>query len=129
MSLHWTEEEYRAHRQRTLAHEGQFLGSTEYAGLVSEKAFMAAVVRFATQQGWKVYHTHDSRKSTPGYPDLTMAKAGCPVIFAELKIAGEKPTIEQQAWLDTLRQAQHTQVFLWRPSDWPQITEVLSHET
>lgn len=127
MSLHWTEEEYRAHRQRTLAHEGQYLGSTEYAGLVSEKAFMAAVVRLAKANGYKVYHPFDSRKSAPGYPDLTMAKPGCPVIFAELKVEGEKPTIEQQAWLDTLRQAQNTHVFLWRPSDWPHIEEVLTH--
>lgn len=95
-------------------------------GVVSEKAFMAAIIKVATQHGWKVYHPFDSRRSLPGYPDLTMARAGEPVIFAELKLVGERPTIEQHAWLHTLEQATNTRVFLWYPADWEAIIAVLT---
>lgn len=131
MSMYWTEEDIRAALQRM--HPGGVIGPAESPKLeatpvveVSEKAFMWAVIRLATARGYKVYHPFDSRKSAPGYPDLTMAKPGRPVIFAELKIGKEKPTFEQQAWLDTLSQAQHPRVFCWRPEDWSTIQEVLS---
>lgn len=135
MTRYWTEDDYRAALQRMhgpaaiVGPIDSVIYDARPVVQLSEKAFMAAVVRLAVQQGWKVYHPFDSRKSAPGYPDLTMAKPGRPVIFAELKLEGEKPTIEQEAWLETLRQATNTHVYLWRPSDWPQITEVLSHET
>jgi len=99
---------------------------------LSEKAFMAAIVKLATAQGWKVFHPFDSRKSMPGYPDLTMAHAPIrqlpegSLLMAELKIDGEKPTIEQQAWLDVLQTITGIQCFVWRPSDWNVIEATLT---
>ena len=39
---------------------------------VTEKAFQTAVVELAELCGWKVYHTYDSRRSAPGFPDLVL---------------------------------------------------------
>lgn len=98
----------------------------ESYGAMSEKAFMAAILKCATQHGWNVFHPWDSRKSAPGYPDLTLARAGESVIFAELKVGDAQPTLEQRAWLHTLAQATNTRVYLWRPSDWDAIVAVLT---
>jgi hypothetical protein len=89
----------------------------------SEKAFMADVVTLARQLGWLVYHTHDSRRSEPGYPDLTMVRGGR-VVVAELKAEKGKPTEAQAKWLAAFREAR-VPAFVWRPADWPGIVEVL----
>lgn len=97
---------------------------------VSEKQFMAAVVRLAKEQRWMVFHPYDSRKSPgPGYPDLTLARLprdGRPgqVIWAELKVDAPL-TIEQEVWLATLSHVTQTQTFLWTPADIERIREVL----
>ena len=116
--MKWTEAEYAAYLQRQ---RGETRARARGPEGLSEKAFMAAIVTLATMHGWKVFHPFDSRRSIPGYPDLTLAKADEPVVYIECKLAGEKPTIEQQAWLATLRSALHTEVYLWYPEDWPQI--------
>jgi hypothetical protein len=91
----------------------------------SEKAFMADVVTLARQLGWLVYHTHDSRRSEPGYPDLTMVRAGR-VVVAELKREAGKVTEAQAKWLDAFRAAR-VPAFVWRPSDWPHIQKTLEN--
>ncbi len=40
----------------------------------AEGDFQAGVVRLAELRGWLVYHTHDSRRSQPEFPDLTLAE-------------------------------------------------------
>lgn len=100
------------------------------APAISEKAFLAAVVRVARQHGWLCYHAHDSRKSAPGYPDLTLARLPGPgrpgeVIWSELKVDAPL-TIEQDVWLATLSHVQHTETHLWRPDDMPAIVACLS---
>ena len=103
---------------------------------VEEADFQAAVIELAELQGWRVYHTHDSRGSQPGFPDLTMVRRQR-LIFAELKCEDGYPTDEQTAWLTDLgRVADEIQqnsiisptgleVYLWHPSDWPEIELVL----
>ena len=86
--------------------------------VVSEKAFMTAVIRLAKEHAWLVYHTHDSRKSFPGYPDLTLAKPGKPVIFSELKVPGGALTLQQHAWLEALTLAEGKEVHLGQPEHW-----------
>ena len=39
--------------------------------------------------GWLVFHTRDSRRSEPGFPDIVAVKAPW-VVFSELKASGEK---------------------------------------
>jgi hypothetical protein len=90
----------------------------------SEKALADAVRKLARAHGWLYYHTHDSRHSPAGYPDLTLVK-GTRLVFAELKMPGQRPTVEQRQWLDALRQVERVEMYLWTPEDWPIIEETL----
>jgi hypothetical protein len=92
--------------------------------LKTEKAFQEAVRRLALAQDWLYYHVLDSRKSPPGYPDITLVR-GERALFCELKMPGKQPTPAQQMWLDALAQVQTVSAHLWRPEDWLQIEERL----
>lgn len=93
---------------------------------LSEAAFMAAVVRLAREHGWLFYHTYSSKKSAPGYFDCTLAKAGQPLVLAELKAATGTLTIEQQQWYETVQQATGVESYIWRPADVERIRHLLS---
>lgn len=100
---------------------GDLLSAGQVQG-VTEKVFMAAVVRLAREHGWYAYHTHDARKSVPGYPDLTLVHPDRAVaIFAECKVDGAQLTLQQVAWLKALATVRETTALLWRPEDWPDI--------
>lgn len=45
------------------------------AGAVMEKVFQAQVLDLAHLSGWLCYHTHNSRRSAPGFPDLVLVAA------------------------------------------------------
>ena len=92
---------------------------------------MQAVVDAARLQGWLVYHTHDSRSSAAGFPDLVMLR-GAYMIVAELKVGkpgtvkGE-PTLAQAEWLEAFeRVVEYGEVAVWRPEDWPTIEQALA---
>ena len=91
---------------------------------VTEKQLQSDIIRIAKRCGWKVYHTHDSRRSEYGYPDLTMVRRDR-LIFAELKRELGKPTPEQSEWLEALSVVPRIEVFIWRPQDWTEIEGVL----
>ena len=93
---------------------------------LTEKRFMAQVVEYARLAGWLVYHTHDSRRSCAGFPDLLLVR-GATILAAELKVGTKRPTAEQQAWLEAL-EAAGVPAYLWRPADWPEIERVLGSE-
>lgn len=91
---------------------------------LTEKQFQARVVGLAVANGWSVYHTHDSRRSQAGYPDLTLWR-GKRLVFAELKKDHKsKPSAAQSATLAALANTGN-EVYLWRPADWAQIVTVL----
>jgi hypothetical protein len=85
---------------------------------VNEKQFQQTVVTYAKYAGWDlVYHTHDSRRSEAGFPDLVMVRAADKrVIYRELKTETGKLTRAQKAWIDTL-QAAGADADVWRPRD------------
>ena len=79
-----------------------------------------------------VYHTYDSRKSEPGFPDLVLVRRGR-IIFAELKRRGGQLTGAQGRWLNELDHCEDNAMYhasfipaarpvvtvhTWRPSDW-----------
>lgn len=84
---------------------------------MSEKNLQSAVEKLARFSGWLVYHTHDSRRSPAGFPDLVMVsgKRGR-VIYRELKSAAGKLRPEQITWLDELTAAGED-AGVWRPAD------------
>ena len=95
-----------------------------------EVDFQRAVIELARACGWKVVHFRAARtlhgwrtpyEGDPQFPDLILAKAEQPVIYAELKVGRKQPTGEQWIWLETLASATGTEVYVWRPTDWPTI--------
>ncbi len=98
----------------------------------SEARFQAEIIQAARLLGWMAYHTHDSRRSARGFPDLVLTN-GRRVIFAELKREGGQPTAEQAIWLETLQRVagydgSRVETHLWRPSDWDVIERTLQEE-
>jgi hypothetical protein len=100
---------------------------------ISEADHMATVRELAEARGWHLqYHTHNSRRSDSGFPDLVLAlvlvgdqhMGLCQVIFVELKTESGQPTPEQAEWLETMRRA-GMEAYLWRPSDQDEIDWVL----
>lgn len=89
----------------------------------AEGEFQNAVNRLAAKNGWLIYHTHNSKRSQPGFPDLVALKDGF-LVFAELKRErNAKLTDAQALWLSELEEIDEIQVELWRPSDWDKIVE------
>lgn len=95
----------------------------------SEKAFQQAVVEYARLNRWKVFHPFDSRRSEPGWPDLTMVR-GEMLLFAELKTEKGRLSPAQEDWTSELQGVSNgaagaMRVYVWRPSDWPLIERTL----
>ena len=55
-------------------------------GLTGERELLAAVIDLARLRRWLCYHTHDSRHSAAGFPDLLLVR-GRRLMAAELKTA------------------------------------------
>src|SRR5690606_27680126 len=91
---------------------------------VSEKEFMQSVIDFARALRWRVYHTHDSRRSEPGFPDLFMVR-GTRAIAAELKRVEGQVTPAQRDWLQAIN-ATGIETYIWKPIHWDEIKAVLS---
>ena len=91
-----------------------------------EAEFQDKVVAFCQWLHLLVYHVGRSDKAlvtSKGFPDLVIS-GPFGTVFAELKSETGKPSVEQTVWMASLsRSCEH--VYLWRPSDWPQIEAVL----
>lgn len=75
---------------------------------VSEDEFLDQVNDLADMLGWMHYHTHDSRRSTPGFPDLVLVHPTRPelgIVFLELKSAKGRTTPAQARWVMALRRS------------------------
>lgn len=85
----------------------------------TEKQFQTFILQRAAGHGWTLrYHTHDSRRSEPGFPDLVLVH---PVrgrtIFRELKTQTGRISPAQLGWIDGLT-AGGADAAVWRPSDY-----------
>ena len=105
-------------------------GDTTAIGL-SEKIFQGQVVKAMTERGWWHYHTHDARKSDPGFPDIIAGHDEHPdrLLIAELKSEEGVVTLDQKQMLDRFARMscrmKWPEVFLWRPHHWEIIISVL----
>jgi hypothetical protein len=108
--------------------------------LLTESQFASLVVEVARLGGWKHFHPFDSRRSTHGFPDYVLVK-GPRLLFVELKTEAGRVRPDQEAWLEALSEVEEAmkiagtgvwrsearvEVFVWRPSDWPEIVETLT---
>jgi hypothetical protein len=105
----------------------------------TEAAFQEWLRKRATEYGWMFYHTWNSRKSAPGFPDAIIVRPPDvdyewrPLIVAELKRQNaSRPSGHQVRWLDAFRATAAALgatddiiVRLWRPADQPAITALL----
>lgn len=84
---------------------------------MTEATLLTAVRKIARLTGWLTYHTHDSRRSEPGFPDLVLLHTRRHrLIFAELKTDTGRLTPDQENWLAALAETGH-EIALWRPTD------------
>lgn len=92
----------------------------------SERAFAAAVVEYARLCGWIVGRSWSSLHSPYGEPDLRLLRPPR-LMWAELKTDSPRsqPTGEQYEWLAEGARVPGVETYLFRPSDWPEIEEVL----
>jgi len=124
MRIRETDKTLRAlYRSQNKKQKKDRISVAEYKALELEVSFQADVDDRAEKLGWIHYHTHNSRGSDKGFPDLCAVR-GNRTIFAELKREGENPTPKQKMWLEALEKAGQ-EVYLWRPSDWSEIEKVL----
>lgn len=86
---------------------------------------MVWVTDYATRvarPAWRYYHTRNSKRSVAGFPDLTLWRER--VVFAELKTETGKLTRAQEDVVEQLQMA-GAEVYVWRPSDRPEVERIL----
>jgi hypothetical protein len=90
----------------------------------TEEDWARAVVDYARFRHWERYHPKWSIGSPAGWPDETLCRPPR-LVFAELKSERGKVTPSQQTWLGLLAQVPGVEVYVWRPSDWPDVERIL----
>jgi hypothetical protein len=86
----------------------------------SEAAFQQQITNLAAYYGWRLqYHTHDSRGSQRGFPDLVLVRPP-EVLFLELKTQAGRVRPEQQQWIAALT-ACGLEAHIVRPDDFDRI--------
>ena len=89
---------------------------------MTEREWQNQVTQLMTIWGWRWYHTHDSRRSKRGFPDLAAVRER--LIIVEVKTDRGRLTIDQAEWIRDL-EAAHVEVYVWRPRDWNAVTAAL----
>lgn len=102
---------------------------------MTEKDFQNNIISAARDLGFLVYHTSDSRRDEPGFPDLIIAGYGvvlaweCKTEKGKLREASFTKSGRrlpgQQDWLNILNNAVITSDYV-RPSDWDALLDVLA---
>ena len=113
------------------------LGRSVIDAVTTETEFQAQVVRAARMFRWMVSHMTLPQRSEPGVPDLLMVRPPR-VVFAELKSETGRLTIKQRYspktgrslpnqkdWKDAFESCPGVEYYLWRPTDWEDLVEVL----
>jgi hypothetical protein len=90
---------------------------------LTESQWQTQVISIAKMYGWTWYHTMDSRRSKPGFPDLILAKHGR-AIAVELKTAKGKVSETQRMWLELLFSA-GMEAAVWRPEHLEEVVLIL----
>ena len=101
---------------------------------LSERDFQRAVIEYAKQHDWLEYHVDRTATRTkaggyrplgpPGFPDLTLVRAG-DMVAAELKKQSGSTTPEQRKWLAVLGEVEGIEAVVWKPDSAAEILERL----
>jgi hypothetical protein len=84
-------------------------------GTMSEARLLAIVRDVAKRLELLCYHTHISKLSEPGFPDIILCGHGGLWAY-ELKREGKEPTLAQEHWLDALARVERVYTGVLRPS-------------
>ena len=90
-----------------------------------ESDFQREVLELARTAGWRVYHTANSRRSQPGFPDLVLVKPPM-VLLVELKTEKGRLKAAQQEWIEALMRCTEVEAHVWRPQHWHLLEQVLT---
>lgn len=90
--------------------------NAQIAAGMSEAKLQELVTGLATALGWLAYHTHDSRRSQAGFPDLCMVRDER-VVFIELKAMRGRMSLAQKSWRDALWDSV-AEWYCFRPADY-----------
>lgn len=96
-------------------------------GDIAEAAWQEQVIQLAAYNGWVHYHTHDSRRSPQGWPDLVLCRPP-ELIFVELKTRTGRLTNAQAQWIAWLTSC-GMETFVWRPADFESVAMRLQRRT
>jgi hypothetical protein len=91
---------------------------------MSERDYQEAIVEAARVCGWRVYHTHDSRHSPAGFPDLVLVRPP-QLLFVELKSARGVVSADQRDWIADLRHSTTVKAGIFWPQDEDELLELL----
>lgn len=94
---------------------------------VTEKAWQNTVLELASYGRWLTYHPHDSRHSTPGWPDLALVRPP-ELVMVELKTDVGRLSSAQKLWLNALL-ACGVECHVWRPRDFDEVAARLAAPT
>lgn len=89
---------------------------------MTEAEFMQQIIDTARLLKWHVYHTHDSRRSEPGFPDICLVRDR--VVFLEVKTETGRVSPAQAEWIAAITAAGGTALVV-RPSQWEEIVAAL----
>lgn len=106
-------------RHRVLTDEERWLRTK------TEVEWSGEIIDAANVGGWLWYHTHDSRRSPKGFPDLTLTR-GDELVFFEVKKQTGVVTPDQQEWIDRLSQVPGVIAMVVRPSDASAVFDMLA---
>ena len=106
----------------------------------TERAWRRSVIEYSARMGWVHWHDHalnvpsgcpncreriELPRTLDGWPDLWLVRAPR-LIVVELKSERGRLTERQRTWLDLFRRCPGIEVYVWRPSNWPDV-EVALH--
>lgn len=101
---------------------------------ISEQEFFTQILDLAHIFHWRVAHFRPAGTiygwrtavagDGAGFPDCVLARPPR-LVVAELKSDKGKVTPEQEVWLDLLAGCPGVEVYLWRPDDFEDISDIL----
>lgn len=92
---------------------------------MTERELQNTIIEAAKLAGYLCYHTHDSRRSQPGFPDLILIRDG-ELYALELKTEKGKVSDAQLDWLSAFQLVTTSTGLVVRPDDLDNILWLLT---
>lgn len=86
----------------------------EWQLLATEEQLQQGLRQAALQNGWRFYHTHNSRRSDVGFPDCVCVRNGR-LMFFEIKRQSGRVSMQQELWIVELGQVPGIAAYVVRP--------------